>query len=565
MSLFHLRTPGLLSVRNASCSSYVGGEFGPHTYDALRRPTSVTDPLGRVTDLGWCSCGGLESLTTYKDGTPGNPRAGAQVTTWLRDLMGRVTDKIFPDAVQAKRFSYSYEPKSGRLQEITTGKNNRDQKVQYRYYLDNNLAEINYLEPLAATADVSFEYDPDYERLTKMIDGTGTTIFGYKAITVPPELGAGRLETVDGPLANDTILYTYDPLGRVLSRKINGAGVTVTYDSLGRLATASNPLGTFTYNYLNMTALLASVASSGNQVKAEFTHYPNVLDERLREINNLSDGSTPLSKFDYTYDAAGRIEHWTQQADSAVPTDFEMGYDNADQLRWSIGTASGTAQKTYSYTYDSAGNRKSEQVSTTTSHTVNTTSYNADNQPTGRSVGGSMLFRGSLNEPAKVRVNGNVALTRGDLTFTGETPVSAGLNTIPISAADARGNSVTRFLKATVSGSAQSYGFDENGNLTSAGSVTYQYDGADRLVTVINGALRTDFTYDGFGRRVRIAIALLLPARHHEGFLATISAREAKHSNFGPGGGARARNLDRGRGKNRHPGTAAHHARHSGL
>jgi len=68
-----------------------------------------------------------------------------------------------------------------------------------------------------STPTVSVTYDAAYPRLATMTDGTGTTNYGYYPVT-SGQLGAGELSTVDGPLANDTITYTYDQLGRILCR-----------------------------------------------------------------------------------------------------------------------------------------------------------------------------------------------------------------------------------------------------------------------------------------------------------------------------------------------------------
>jgi len=48
--------------------------------------------------------------------------------------------------------------------------------------------------------------------------------------------------SVDGPLVNDTITYTYDELGREVTRAINGAAnrTTQVYDALGRVTTETN-------------------------------------------------------------------------------------------------------------------------------------------------------------------------------------------------------------------------------------------------------------------------------------------------------------------------------------
>ena len=75
----------------------------------------MQDALNRVTRFDWCSCGALGSITD-----PMN-----RVTTWMRDLQGRVTEKIYPDL---STVSYTYEDSTSRLKEITDAKG---QKTQY--------------------------------------------------------------------------------------------------------------------------------------------------------------------------------------------------------------------------------------------------------------------------------------------------------------------------------------------------------------------------------------------------------------------------------------------------
>jgi hypothetical protein len=59
-----------------------------------------------------------------------------------------------------------------------------------------------------------------------MLDGTGTTLYAYHPAG---QLGAHQLASVDGPLADDTLGYAYDALGRVVSRTLNS--VTSTWVS----------------------------------------------------------------------------------------------------------------------------------------------------------------------------------------------------------------------------------------------------------------------------------------------------------------------------------------------
>lgn len=116
---------------------------------------------------------------------------------------------------------------------------------------------------------------------------------------------------MDGPLTDDTITYTYDELGRVVSRAINGAANTTTrvYDALGRVTSETNTLGTFTYAYVGATGRLQLVTYPNGQTSS-YAYYDNLNDQRLQTIHHRKPDTTTLSKFDYTYDVAGNILTW---------------------------------------------------------------------------------------------------------------------------------------------------------------------------------------------------------------------------------------------------------------
>ena len=121
----------------------------------------------------------------------------------------------------------------------------------YTFALDDQLLGMTFTNAQIATPSVSFTYDAVFGRLPTMVDGTGTTTYGNHPITTPPTLGATQLASVDGPLTNDTITYSYDQLGRVTTRALNVAANTVTwvFDALGRVTSEANVLGTVTYTY----------------------------------------------------------------------------------------------------------------------------------------------------------------------------------------------------------------------------------------------------------------------------------------------------------------------------
>jgi RHS repeat-associated protein len=336
-----------------------------------------------------------------------------RATRWQYDQMGRQVAKIYADG---SRETYAYDPASGRLVTVTDAKGN---VKTHAHYLDGQLAALRYNQP--NTPNVSLTYDGADGRLASMTDGLGTTTYAYHP-TTPGTLGAGQLASVDGPWANDTIAYTYDALGRILQRSIGGVPMSFSFDAAGRPTGVSNQLGSFTIGYDGVTSRPLSVTHSGGQ-KTEYNYLPATQDFRLQRIRHLKpDGVTPLSAFDYTYDAAGRILSWRQQEGTAanLARTWDFGYDPADQLTSAVATQGGTAVQSYGWTYDPAGNRLTQTLDGATA----TSSYNALNE----------LVSTTANLPA----------------------------------------------------------------------LTYEWDAEDRLLAINQGMARTEFTYDGLGRRVRL-------------------------------------------------------------
>jgi RHS repeat-associated protein len=466
------------------------GRQTQYFYDELRRLRASRDPAGRPASRSWvmggCS-GGCASRDTLTDGK-------GQTTTWERDVQGRVMREVRADGVTATL--YTYQPASGRLSTVTDPK---QQVTTYAYAVDDSVIGITFTNAVIATPGVSYTYDPVYNRVATMVDGTGTTAYTYHPAAT---LGAGQVATVDGPLTDDTIAYSYDELGRVFSRSINGAANTTTqvYDALGRVTTETNVLGTFTYAYVGATGRLQLVTYPNGQTSS-YAYFDTLGDLRLQTIHHRKPDASTLSKFDYTYDAAGNILTWQQQADSAAPTIWRYGYDRADQLTAAVHeTADPTSAiiKRYAYSYDPAGNRTSEQIDdAVTLATNDNLNRLLTHQP-----GGVLTFKGTLNEPGTVTINGKPALVDATNRFAVGVPVATGTNTITINAVDASGNAAEAVYEVDQAGTPKTFAYDANGNMTSDGTRTFEWDARNELATITAGTLRIGFTYNGAGERV---------------------------------------------------------------
>ncbi len=478
-----------------------------YQYDNTGRPISVKDRLNQVTHFDWCGCGSLAGIT--------DPLG--HVTAWDRDLEGRVTQKTYDNSATV---AYAYEAYGGQLKSITDAKN---QIKYYTYNLDNTISNIIYSGAVVSTPGVTFNYDSNYRRLTSMADGTGMTTFAYNPVTGSVSPGAGQLATNYQPLAGATINYKYDELGRATNRAIDGVSEEVAFDALGRVSSHATALGVFTPGYVNNTYQLASLAYPNGQ-SANFSWFNNAGDQNLQEIWNKNSGAT-ISKFDYQYDVNSRVKQWTQQAGAGGANVLNLGYDYEDQLTDVTILSNNVAVKAYAYGYDGAGNRTNAQFeirsATSTNVIASRSICNDVNQLINLAGNPGPLpvrFRGAVDEPAAVTVNGQQAglMSNPDSTSGGEffaTTLSLplGNNSAQIVATDYGTTPKTKTQNYTVSVAGDTnkiYAYDANGNRTNMVSATatnsYEWDAENRLVAFNNGVCRSEFTYDGFDRRVQI-------------------------------------------------------------
>jgi YD repeat-containing protein len=133
-------------------------------YDALQRVVATTDPLGRTVTQQWCGCGSLDALID----------ANGNVTSWERDVQGRLTTEIRADGSE---WVYEYEDTTSRLHVVTDPK---EQEKTHSYFLDDNLQGVSYTNEEHETPNLSFTYETAFDRVASMVDGTGTTTVSFR-------------------------------------------------------------------------------------------------------------------------------------------------------------------------------------------------------------------------------------------------------------------------------------------------------------------------------------------------------------------------------------------------
>ena len=446
------------------------GRWTQTFYDALRRPVAVRDAAGQTTQYqyggsGCASCGaGGDKLTKLVD-------ANGNATAWEYDVQGRVAREIEADGAATE---YTYENTSSRMKEVLEPKS---QRRTYEYFLDNRLEQVTYQDAVIATPTVSLTYDPSYARLATLTDGTGTTTFTYHP---SGQLGAGgALASVDGPQAGDgdKVTYSYDEVGRAVRREINGTAnvTTQAFDSLHRLTGETNLLGASSYGYQGVTSRLARYRLSESSASRRSTISTTPATTGLRRSTTSLPVAPRCRKFNFATSALGLISSLTQQADTAAPTSYEFGRDPVDRLTAAVLKSTDPTPsilKSYGYRYDGAGNRTIEAVDTA----VVTNSYDSVNEQLQQQAGGSLRFVGTVSEPAAVTVGGASAQVSSSNRFEGAANVTPGTNTVTVVATDPSGNVRTNTYEVGVGGTAKSFTHDPNGNQTSDGTRSYEWD-----------------------------------------------------------------------------------------
>lgn len=189
-------------------------------------------------------------------------------------------------------------------------------------------------------------------------------------------------------------------------------------------------------------------------------------------------------------------------------TKYDLGHDAAHQLVSATlkQTSNSAVVKDERWGYDSIGNRTSEH-DLSTGVTIDYSHNNTNQLLTKKtySSGQRPWVKGSLDEARHVNLGSGPVAVKGDGSFEGQAPA----RTTTITAKDATGN-VTSENWQMNSGSGATpdatftYTHDTEGNLLGDGTSSFEWDLRNRLTAIVTGTHRSEFTYDGSDRRVRV-------------------------------------------------------------
>lgn len=311
-------------------------ESTQYEYDDFDQLIKVTDAVGNVTTYTYDLAGNMKSQT---DGE-------GRTVSYNYDDMNRVT--TMTDAA-GKTEIYTYNEASKMI-----GKIDRN-KVVFSYTYDDN-------DQLLTETSGSMVYNYTYDALGNMktmTDKTGTTTFEYDNMS---QLIKKVFPT------KDVVSYTYDAQGNQKSiQSGTNHKVEYLYDNMNRLETVAWDGGTTQYKYDKNGNQSEIIHSNG--MKSSYTFDGRNLLTGI--VNHNPDGTK--QEYSYTYDAEGLL---TEKVEPKGKTTYT--YTEIQQLD----TMTEPNGRVTTYTYDKAGNRKSQLVVLGDSKTTVDYTYNNQNRLT---------------------------------------------------------------------------------------------------------------------------------------------------------------------------------------
>jgi RHS repeat-associated protein len=446
------------------------------TYNAVGEETSSTDGAGNTTDYAYNLDGNLVK-TTLPDGT---------ATTATYDLAGRQTSQsdLNASGTVLRTESATYTPDG----QVATSTDYRGGTSAYSYDATGMLTAQTQPVSASQSITVSYGYDLDGNR-TALTDGNGNTTYTtYNSLGLPQTITEPATASYSSAADSQTT-DVYDADGDMVTQDLpGGVRVNDTYDAMGDLtsqsgsgATAPTATRTFTYD---AAGRMLTAATSAEGTQGTFGYQPATSESFQYDDRGLllsASGSAGTSAF--TYNASGQLASATGAAGTSTYT-----YNSAGLLATDTDAASGTTG-TYSY-------NDLDQVTQI--------SYGAGNDT--QSFGYDDLHRLTSDTIATASGTQVAAIDYGydaddnvtSMTTSGLATSGGSTGTVTSTYTYDEASRLTSWTATPSGGTAttQTYGYDNDGNLTDDNGVTYTYDARDELTSSSNGTTYT-YTPDG--------------------------------------------------------------------
>lgn len=496
------------------------GKTTTASYDSYGDVTSITDPLGNKTLMGYNTATGWLTSTVAPTGTVAGTLAtctppATGCTTYGHDAWGNtstVTDPLGHKSTAVFDANGNKTSTTDANNHTTTNTYDAADQAVSTKAADNTVTSTAYTPTgkVASTTDglnkkTTYGYD-NQDRQTTVTDADNHTT----TTTYDP---AGLTTKTTTP-KNITATRTYDSAGRVASLSYSDGtpGISaVAYDQNGHRTRITDGTGTSTWAYDEFGELTShtngagatigyAYDASGNTTSISYpghtTPVARTYDdaERLSKVTDFTGNTTTVG-----YNANGQVSTLAYPNGTTVTNTV----DNAGGLTGSALTKGSTPLANLTYTRDNT-EQVTGQTPTGLPGQAETYAYTPTNELTAVTSGGTTTTNGydAANNTTTLR-NGTQAFdSANQLCWSATTTVTnPTCGTKPAGttgfAYDSDGNRITT-TPATGAASAYTYnGADElTKAVTGTSTTTYAYDSSGLRATKTNGTTTSTFTWD---------------------------------------------------------------------
>ena len=487
-----------------------GNTISETVYNALNKPLTVTDAMGKSTIYTYNELGLVETVTDSMNHVSEFTYNSRGQNTAVRDALNGESEATYDLLGNVTRFegplggatNYSYDDMGRLVSESTVSDgtkryeynalnvrkkitNARGQVVRQVFY--DSMGRITvYTSPEGA---VSYTYDANSNVLT-VTDSHGTITRTYDALN--------RVSSYTDTYGK-VIRYEYDAVGN-LSKLIypDNTAVTYAYDAnhnLIRVTDWANRVTNYTYDENNR---VIGVTKPDGSVTA------TVYDNKQRVISTLerSAGGTIISGFEYTYDDLSRIVEEKVLANS---TKMCYTYDSLSRVttRTIRKTSDNSVISTEMFCHDAAGNI-TDAPDSCFAYDTNNRLVTFNSNAVSYDLDGNMLSNGSLTCTYD---SANRLVSAGGHTYTYNVEdirirnLCAEEDTTYTYNTNAK---LSMLLMKTTNGVVTKYVYGKGliGEEVSGAFKTYHFDcrGSTIAITDASGNITDTFAYDTYGK-----------------------------------------------------------------
>ncbi len=302
-------TERLTDGRFQTDGSYTGGKRTTSTYDSIDQETEIlvaapSEATRRTLTDYWPS--GERKSRTTKRSTAADDTV-ERTFSFSDGRLSRKDRKREGAAVFAKNQAYAYGINGNRITDERGSYlfNAREQVTRWTrpsgvvtdYGLNGSGAVLT--QATTAQPTITYEYEPDGQRLKAAVSSGVRTVYAYDAF------GSMTGYAVEGQ--TPPLMWEHDEFGRMIKSNRGGIQTTYTYDGLDRRDTKIEAGRTFDLSYVGASEALSQEQEFGGQGEFRSYDYTGGGLERLGTARKTS--ATPTAPYRaYSTDAAGSVE-----------------------------------------------------------------------------------------------------------------------------------------------------------------------------------------------------------------------------------------------------------------